>query len=369
MGITYYVDVVSGDDSNAGTSPLAPLQKLSTAIGKSGVKVIYIAPGRYTRQSGFSGAIIASDLAIIKNGIGIVSIDRGQEVTWTVNGTYANVYQCTRSTVHNIVDKSNLDADGDYTELELQSSIADVSAGVNRWYTDGTIDYVRLFDDRTPDADILVLVTDELARFKGNVTVYMEGVELVGGNSGACYINTATTDEYPELYAKDCKFTFSRGNGLSFYGSRAILQNCIASKNKADGFGYHAENSAIPVVVELNCTGRKNGTVDGTANDNGSSIHDAASCVRLSGVYTENIGPNVIDIGLSESWNLGCMMLDSAADVTGVNHGVSIAGSMWLDTCTVTGNITDLVAAAASTLNHRNTTFGTSGGAGTIQGY
>jgi hypothetical protein len=184
----------------------------------------------------------------------------------------------------------------------------------------------------------------------GSQTVYLEGIDLEGGTGNGCLqITTATGPNIPIIYGKNCTFKYCRdANGVTLTGGFTYFENCIAESNGADGFNYHyhAATGVLPYAVEINCTGRYNGMADD--NDNGSSIHDGGSIVRINGIYHDCNGPVIHDISNgTTSWSLGCSSHDSTNVAINANWKSGATGStgtkMWLDCCDSYGSDLDII--------------------------
>lgn len=372
-GKAYYVST-TGSDGNDGLSAGAPLRKISTAIGKADVVVIYVAAGDYGFTNGNGVSTVTKNLSIIATG-GRVNLG-----SWAEGLSYAldtptnpNTYKVTRSNVGAVYDKANPDSNGDWQKLTAQASAADVEANPGSWYTDNVTLYVRLSDSRAPDANVHAIFSSVLRslQISGAVTVYLENIDLEGGWGNGCLQVTATAGpNSPTVYAKNCSFKYvgSSSNGVTVQGATAYLQGCTTARNADDGFNYHAAQGVVPIAVEIDCIGRDNGA-SGDA-DNGSSIHDAGSMVRVNGQYYRNVGRNVHDIGAgTESWNLGCYAHDSTSAVNDADFtiGSGVGGEMWLDRCVADGDIE--AAANAAMYTRRCTVGGANTGAGSFLSY
>lgn len=374
-GKIYWVDVNTGNDTTGSGTEGAPWKSVYKAMTQADVDVVYVKPGTYYRQQGGGGTAgvnITRSMSFQKwpDAVGTVYLTiAAGGLSWSLDGTYTNTYTASRSATTDIVDRTQTDANGDFNRYTLRASAADVDANPGSWYISGSTVYVRTIDDRAPDSDILVIVSEGNILPRGDITIYMEDIHMIGGNSLGCVdFQSTATSQTPKFYAKNCRFDFCLGNGVALQGvDTAILQDCIASKNNDDGFNHHARNSIVPHAIEIGCVGRGNG--NGNNIDNGSSIHDAGSIIRVNGTYNANIGPNVFDTTGCESWNLGCTANDSAASSAAQDIGFGTQGEMWLDGCVASGNEDDLDPATGGTIYTRNTTYTTTGPDGTITTY
>ena len=172
---TYYVDPINGNDANAGLSAGNALQKLSTALAKADVEQIiisgltadYIALGAF----GWNNTTNQARSISIINRTGY----RSAFPTWTVNGTYATVYQVTAAAPVNVTDlktketPSCVEAQGvtrsltnvpaTFKTLVKVASVAAVAALPGSWYHDGTVLYVQAHDARNLVGDLFMAPT------------------------------------------------------------------------------------------------------------------------------------------------------------------------------------------------------------------
>jgi len=351
-GKTYYVDIKTGNDSNDGLTPATAFKTMNKAISMSDVVVIRVAAGVYYWNYGPT-TINKPALSIISEG-GKSTFSVHDKLTWTVSAGYTYTYEATRSAVASVWDTQILDKNGDYTPLTQRASIAEVDANPGSWYTDGTKVYVRTRDSReiTDDSVRAYLNVDNL-KFAANGTLYLENIDFEGGKSAVRVENLAAGNT-TKLYAKNVSFKYSSSsNGLTALGvSEAILQNCLAARNYLDGLNYHAQNSVIPKAVEVDCIGRSNGIENGHHN-NGSSIHDGGTIVRINGEYYENDGPNIADVNGAKSWNVACVARQSTPSDSNSTNFYN-QGTMWLDNCESYGSENDLVVAGNGTTYTRN---------------
>ncbi|HDR4393282.1 TPA: BppU family phage baseplate upper protein [Bacillus cereus] len=340
FGKAYYVDVNMGVDTNDGLTSSTAFKSFSKALQQSDARIIYVAPGIYDRNRGWTKTNPSSNTLVIKPLYkGDVIFGTHQDgLTWAAEGT-DKVYKTTRSSTLNIYDSLDVDEYGDHRELIKKVSIAEVSATPGSWYTDGTSVYVRLKDDRVPDNTVKVYVMGGNGWVQGTKTIYMDGIKFYGGDSPFETLTDAPSNQM-NLYFKNCEFKYGAksdgsANGLTIKGTKQVLlQNCIASNNQRDGFNYHVYTSIVPNVIEIDCIGYKNGLSSTENNNNGSTMHDAGNIIRVNSIFFKNKGPNMVDVGGSNSWNIGCVSYDSLASTTSSNINFQNQdGKMWLDGC------------------------------------
>lgn len=331
-GTTYYVKTTGSDVADGLTWGTA-LASINVALGKGDVDVIYVETGLYTRTAGFNGVACARDVSVIAYGGAVVSATY-DHLSWAPDGGEPTVSTAARSAVWGVYDGTNLDSDGDAEPLTLQANVAAVAANPGSWYKDATHVWVLPFDSRAADNDIWAFITVKNARALDK-DFYIEGFELRGGTPSGDFRNV--TGAYTQVRAKDCEFKYTRDGDSGGFRTQgkvsSVCQNVVAGKNIPDGFNYHStDGTHIPVALEIDCVGRNNGENSDNI-DNGSSMHEAGTVVRINGDYYGNFGPNIIDVNTSFSWNLGVHAYSSQAAAEDTDFYID--GNMWLDKCSV----------------------------------
>lgn len=221
----WYVDPVNGNDGTAAVNDRTkPLLNLATAIAKTetspfGIAIINLTSdyvGRINKSA--NNVQSTQSFALWVDGsYRYISVKSASSVapTWTVNGTYPNVYQTTITAANSdqTVDLSLKDtpsytdnsgnivtvatAPKAYKVLTKVASIAAVAAQAGTSYHDGTNLYVRAHDDRNLVGDNWMQPLSSANNFRfptsaDNLSVYVEGVDFVGGTPIAAVPNTTT---------------------------------------------------------------------------------------------------------------------------------------------------------------------------------
>ena len=331
----YFVDLDNGSNSNSGADWDNAFKTPEHASNQSGSKTIYIAGA--TRDYSRLESIVGN----VNSDVNIIGVDRGngfpvmtmffENLTWSSDG---DSWKATRSAMSGgrIFDATNLDDDGSYIELTLVSSEADVKSTPNSWYTDGSSVWVRTYDSRdvsaNPDSLKLAWNANSFEN-NGDYVTYLENIKFHGGNWVVRIRNVSSSDR-PELYAKNCEFSYCvTDNGLDLNGMHEVfLENCTASKNELDGFNHSERLSYIGRATELNCNAYSNGATSASSN-NGSTMHDGGSILRINGNYRNNEGPNLHDVDDGTlSFNLNCRSQNSraASSTSKVCYGIGSGG-------------------------------------------
>jgi hypothetical protein len=370
--VSYYVKVTGGSDADTGLSWDHALASVQAALGKADVDRIYVQAGTYSRNFGWNDVNLTRSCSVIGVGGQAVLSTRVAGLAWSLTAGKTVTYQAARTNVQGVFDMTVLNANGDYTRYTNVADVDTVEATAGSWTQAGALVHVHTPDGRAADANVFVSLIQYNGDAIGNITVYLENLTFQGGITALRFTSSAA-GQTPALYAKNCKFQYStNGNGVTLTGIRtAILQGCEASSNLLDGFNHHAGDGIVPRVIEIDCVSRDNG-VTAADTSNGSSCHDGGSVLRLNGRYYRNKGPNVVEDGALESWNLGARAYQANAGAAGqdVDFMMGTSGTMWLDRCNSYGSENGLVAGAGTTIHKRKcgTAVADSGG-GTIDSY
>ena len=336
QGKTYYVKP-NGNDSNSGEDRDHPLQKLSTAIAKADVQTIIVMDGIY--NIGRVGGSFTKGINIIADTNAHPIFIMSRDKTWSKTNGYNYIYETTdsASTFYGVIKADTRDSYGDLLSYSLAASLADVEANENSYFVSGNTIYVH---SASSPQKLYVLVSgvNLHATLSNGDTLYVEGIEFIGGNYGGLRVTNGSSSKKPLVLVKNCGFSRSyMGNDFYLQGCSGIVQNCYASHAADDGFNYHATLNVIPDSIEIGCIGRFNGTVGNNTN-NGSTTHDAAKILRLNCEFFGNIGPNIADVDNSKSFNYGVVSLDSAGSSTN-KTGIQCQNSiMYCDTCSAYNN-------------------------------
>lgn len=362
-GTTLYVSP-SGNNANDGSTPALAKRSIASAYN-AGATTIIAAPGDYTRQNGFEGLTLAArDLIIINSdpdsgSVIIARFESPTSLTWVADGTYANVWHCTRSTAVAVRDRSVVDANGNIQRLTPRADLAALDAASEGQFITGSTVNVKLSDGRQPDSDVLVFMSAAngvvTAAMAGKTLWVGDGIEFWGGDTALATSGLSTSDN-TRIVCEGVKFKYatsaSFGNGLSASNlAECYLFGCGAEANNLDGFNYHYAGGGVGRVLEVDCIGRANGFTGGS--NNGSSIHEAGQIIRLNGLYISNEGPQVADTNTSQSWNLGCR-----ASGGETNWAALLTAEMTLDNCSSDDGVTDLSVAVGAVAYTRSFTSG-----------
>ena len=135
------------------------------------------------------------------------------------------------------------------------------------------------------------------------------------------------------------------GGGFRTEGADSYLVECDSSFNRYDGNNYHAFftggsfQTDLPNAFELDCTCNKNGWYNSGEtpdyNDNGSTLHDGGSVIRLNTHAEGNQGPNIVDVGAgSSSYNINAVAKNTRKVGNSRNFEVQDTGAeMYLIKC------------------------------------
>lgn len=337
-GTALYVSP-NGNNANSGASALLAKRSIANAYN-AGATTVIAEPGDYTRQNGFEGITLAArDLILINadpdaGDVVVARFEPPTALTWIQDGTYLNVWHCTRSTAVAVRDRSVVDANGNIERLTPQASVQLCSENPGSQFISGSTVNVCLSDERQPDDDVLIFLSGTnvaiSAIMAGRTFWVGEGIEFWGGDTPVGTVGLAVADG-SRIVCDGAKFKYatsaSSGNGISVSNlAECYLFNCNAEANNLDGFNYHYSGGGEGHALEVNCIARDNGLTGGS--NQGSSTHEDGRIIRVNGLYIDNESEAVLDINTSQSWNLGCRG-------SGSSHNFEVANSaiMTLDSC------------------------------------
>ena len=341
---------VSPEGDNTGSGSIAePVQTIGEAYSR-GADTIMLRGGFYVGTR--SQVTINRDVNIVAypDELPIITSHSGT-IFQRLEG-YLSTYYANRGTISIVIDMRFKNKYGYWTLYQKVNSIAEVESNEGTYAHINGVMYIHCINGSDPNVlqedsrtDRLILGSSIVPiRINGSCSVYLEGFTCVAGDN-AVFAERPTGDAGDmNLYAKNCTFIGSKSSSydcVQLKGTTfSYLQNCEALYSQKDGFNYHSYNGVVPNAIEVNCKGRFNGTDINAANQ-GSTIHDGGSIIRIGGIYTNNHGSNLADEGTdTHSLNIGCVTIESEARYLSQKMGYYAYNDvyMWIDTCVSIGN-------------------------------
>ena len=348
--VPYYVDWVNGSDSNNGSQPNAPYKTINKAAQQVDVGIIYLLPG--THYDGLDNFKPTRDIEIRSFSGDEVIIRMGEDpgdYTFTVTATTAYEYETTISrTVTAVFDETLPDGRGGYREMTEEASIVAVNALPGSWYYDGAKLYVRMFTNRAPGTD-LVIITTSVNALDGDQAIFLRDVKIEGGNHGFQLTATSTGTLIPRLYMQDCRIFYAQNFGIDSNGGKTYLERVEIVDSAGDNLNYSDQDAASSVAVEIDVISRGAGQSQATETNNASSMHGDGIVGRINGDYSESYGPTIPDTDAVMSLNIGVTARNSIAPTAGQNvnflngQGTN-GGTMYCHRCLSEGSVTDYYA-------------------------
>lgn len=342
---------------------------------------MFLPLGVYARNQGMNGNYTQAYRNRSVNMIcekGEAILTQADNLVWSQHEN-TNVYTAQRTAITNVIDISDV-KNGNIIFLDKVTTLNECVENENTYYYDNTNIYVHMKYNQVPSFNKLICPltisnTVFMARaLTENAKFYFENITTIGGDYGNVFMQSDST-HIGTFIAKNCKFLGANYNSdheydnFSIQGGNAILQNCMASYGKKDGFNYHAQSGIIPQAVEINCKGSYNGynAPSSIANScNGSTIHDGGKIIRFNCVYNNNYGPNVADVSNNSlSLNYNVSSFDSLASENRADFLTGQGTSkMYLYNCYSknSNTNTNLLAQSNSTIYYSNSEFDTSSG-------
>lgn len=343
-GTTVYIATTGNDTTGDGSSgnPYRTLAK-GEAVGAN---IFMIKQGVYTRSHCFAAASWnpTRDVMLVSaDGPGKAILTRAWDgLTWTQQiFPNDNVYLATVST---LVDQGVLDLtatgqagrflpDGTTLvpqPLSKQTSIANVQANAGSYYYTGTSLYVRTFNNRAPDANVLPISTDSFTWFTSatNKKSFVDGC-VIWGRGGCRTEHTTANTNIIGYRNTHCGFTDWTVGAYRVEGSDyAYMINCSGSNSTVqDAFSSASTTiNALPKVLQVNCKAWDCG-VAGPNNYNAFTSHNNSATIRLNCIGERTYGPIYADVLGSHSLNLGCYGTTSQASA-GTGQAIYQSGTV-----------------------------------------
>lgn len=386
-GTTYYVapfaldgsagTSVKGTDKANPTTFRALMQRSSTPLSDGDTIVFADGVYRDTAILGDTKREILRNINLIAENPGKVFwANVGTKLSYTSQGN--GIYTTTQSNIAKVVQL--LDSERCITTELKNVNSADTCAAEPGTYYMGSSDmlYVHMFMGLEPTYENLFVLLNygfpviDVACTSQNVSLYLDGINFLGGTPSTMNIMNSDTYSQAKIYAKNCKFLHAYDSALerdavSIRGATwAMFENCYAGFASKDGFNYHVRKTVVPKFIEVNCIGANNG-LDGVASgnvpaQNGSSAHDGVKGIRIGGKYYNNYGCNVADVMENTvTVNILCDAFDSAytgteySDMYNADFSAQQSGAtMYLDNCRAFGSKHSTHCVEGATMNLRN---------------
>ena len=369
--IIHTIDLAKYKNASVNTYTVSTQVELESAIAAaSSGDTIYLNEGIYTKIE-----LTKSVNLIGKGRVVFSTLDLGTFASTSTDGIFRTRTLSTEPDM--VLDLSHID-DGKIVRLRKR--------GVNNmgiqgcWAYSSNRVYAKPVDGVIPANTGIVAVTAETALIKcaepiENATIYLENIIVVGGNRNVLYNDTGSYNSQ-KLIAKNCKFLYAtQYNGISLYGVSGFFQNCECAFAAKDGFNYHKNNSSeypagpntgtVANGLEIDCIGHDCGYGETSASpsDNGSTMHNGGTIVRINGMYYGNMGGNVADTSSGTvSYNYNCYCFDSTApvDTNRADFWADKYAVMHLYGCRATGDSQyNLYAGANAEITVQNTEYTT----------
>jgi hypothetical protein len=232
--LTYYLDPVTGNDTNSGLTALLPKQSFGAllaalAANTNSVRFI-LGPGVYT--SGGSAQTIGYSCSIIAtNGLAILASRSGADFSFITNATYCRTGHVALAAY----DFRYSDPDGFPSRLTAAATYAVCTNTAGTWFSDGADSWIHLADERAPDKWVATIRTNYETHVyfspAANRNQYVENVAFLGMKCPAIVYHTATNavNAFSGCVFLDNQWdTQNAVSVLADYGL-VIMENCQAA--------------------------------------------------------------------------------------------------------------------------------------------
>lgn len=334
---TYYVDVATGSDSNAGTSG-AKFKTIKKAIDTGNAAAapykVFVTAGEYERLNAFVSSP-TRDCAFVAVGGTVVCGGWDTYAAPSLDGTYTSCYAIALTNVIRCLDLANKNPDGTYQELKNVSTAALCNARPGSWASVAGTIYVHRYDGAAVTVSNTRLLRQAALFYMPNasqVSAYIGsdtddcGWEMQGSDTVAALrqVTTAQTVTDKALVVKNCAFRYAGGFGvvptgcvsIVSYPGIAAFYDCDFSASYSDGVNFKNSYSTSPPTVALtvNCTGYRCGKLGATSCNCYTSHNDVVS-IDIGGSYKDSAGGTVHNINASKCALIGTTIADDAGDL------------------------------------------------------
>jgi hypothetical protein len=313
-----YVDFMSGNNANNGSSMSQAFRYASTAVAAGAatgkpVHLIFKQAQVLPRVASFASADLSAltmPLACTVEGGGSAVSSNHDVLTWAIDGTYGNCWSAARSGAARASDPSNRDADGLYARYEQYASPAALNAAgaVDGWATDGTKVYARRADSgAVSDANCRVyLAVRNFEMTNAKASVYLEGLKFEGGSTGAVHFESTADVNFA---AVDCFFGYTTRLGgserdafrMRNFGGLLMLVNGFAAEAHKDAINQHVDiGTSLMPGIYVNPKTRRVGTAEGNSK-NAFTLHETARGIVINPDFPPTInGSTIANVGDSK---------------------------------------------------------------------
>ena len=352
-----------GNDANSGLDFDNAKRSMGAALS-SAPDVVYFDGGHYDIEEPWQNNI-SKDVSYINiNPTSKAFFTSRRKATWSDNGNGTHSSTTLGGTPITCYDNRYRDSFGDFERLTKFPDNDTASVIVTPWSwcrTGSAASSVAIvnLNGNTPNNDDTWVnrSTPRNMDFNaGDFKVYCKGLHWAFGDNSGLTPSNGTVDSIAVF--DECKFTNSYANdGLRVQGvGKVISINSEARKNAKDGFNYHqATNGNLDVIqvsaIEISCTGVNHYNTAGTSN--GTTAHDECRVFRINGDYGFGIGPAVVDVHDSKSYNVNCTGSAGRGDPNASGFQFADSGAeAWMHSCGASnGSTADIVVGAGCTLH------------------
>lgn len=322
-----YVDGVRGSDGSGNGTKTNAYASLAHAF-----QVITANPGVnytvYVNSYRFNSGKVPGNVTLNNQTVAIVPqnvvgtcllTNHVSGLAWTLNGT--GTWQASTTSIFSAVwDLRRKDSNGNPIPFTGQSSLANVQANANSWYSDGSHIYIHTNDGLAPD-DFNYIIGNDSYIFTSTLLngskLYVENCSFVGASYHAADFIRVNGDNSGVTLTGECCFNncifygniqtygYSQGYNNQFSVNNVqytYMFNCIGAYGDRDGFNYHYPTVAQTtkartcLVTEYNCKSYNQGSPNDTSNTNNSTTaHDGISIIRANCLGNTSNGPCCAD--------------------------------------------------------------------------
>lgn len=355
-GKAYYVDPLTGSDSNDGLTPATAFATFNFARTRTDVNLIYLKGCVYPDITSWSTG--RDTVAVIGYG-GTPVVGSFKTYSWTAT-TLTGVYKATTTdstkVVLDVTQKDNL---GEYLRMTKKAdadTLAVASQPGSFCFNGTTTIYVHAADRAVPSVYENVMLVDRSPFSIARNYTYLENIDVYAGSG-------YTMDAGKIAYIRDVGFFHSHSSGdlINISDTATItMYNCRFGHSNSDIVDYDTGAKGF----EINCLGRYAGYLFAGADNQVSTAHGGARVVTINADYSGSSNETILDVNSNtKRWILGGKFgfggdwnkeTGFSTYTLGVGNASGNYALMWIDSARLGGNSAYDLRAAYGTIYLRN---------------
>lgn len=283
----------TGLDTNDGLTAETAKKTIAGAGAVADIVGVVAMAGRYPMNVWATSSMPANVLGVwCDDGVAeFIAGNLDDSANFTLSETYTNTYVWEGLTAcYDVRDEANPSVFGRWGWITKLTTPEDVDATENSYYYDTTNDilYLRLKDDRVPDAYVRVFQQDKCYIGKSSIAMYMGNLHW----GGIC-VQPNPNGTSVVLHMDHCEYGYNNGTSAAAFLTEPVNNGfiihsykCKSYANRLDGFSYRSNAKG----VEIDCESFDNPSSESGGSNNASTMHGSAVVLYIGGKYHDAVG-------------------------------------------------------------------------------